>query len=64
MAFLRNTWYVAGHDYEIAEAPLGRMYLGEPVNAFTRHWVIRPLQRADIWQNVLKLNKLALNKTS
>jgi len=31
MTFLRDIWYVAGHDFEIDEKPLGRTYLGEPV---------------------------------
>jgi vanillate O-demethylase monooxygenase subunit len=29
--FLRNFWYVAASDHEIAQRPLGRIILGEPV---------------------------------
>ena len=29
--FLRNYWYVAAYDHEIARKPLGRIILGEPV---------------------------------
>ncbi len=29
--FLRNSWYVAAWDREVARAPLARMFLGEPV---------------------------------
>ncbi|MCC6776462.1 MAG: aromatic ring-hydroxylating dioxygenase subunit alpha [Hyphomicrobiales bacterium] len=32
--FLRNYWYVAAHDSEIARQPLGRVILGEPVVFF------------------------------
>jgi vanillate O-demethylase monooxygenase subunit len=29
--FLRNYWYVAAYDHEIARKPLGRIILGEPI---------------------------------
>lgn len=31
MPFLRNIWYVAGHSEELDTAPIGRIYLNEPV---------------------------------
>ena len=32
--FLKNSWYVAAWDREIADKPLGRTFLNEPVVLF------------------------------
>jgi phenylpropionate dioxygenase-like ring-hydroxylating dioxygenase large terminal subunit len=34
--FLKNFWYVAAFDHEVARKPLGRMILGEPVVLFRK----------------------------
>jgi phenylpropionate dioxygenase-like ring-hydroxylating dioxygenase large terminal subunit len=34
--FLKNFWYVAASEHEIARKPFGRMILGEPVVLFRK----------------------------
>ena len=34
--FLRNFWYVAAYDHEVARKPFGRKVLGEPIVFFRK----------------------------